>query len=595
MTFGRSFALGAVMVQALLANTFATADPTPQTVARVSKNWKRATAGDIEVVGPVPAAALRGSLDEIATFRDVFRALYPTLRVTWPTPTRVVVFPDLDALSRFGPRDSRGRPQQNLGGYFTAEPDLNLIALGGPARELMYHEFAHYILLRNLHSLPGWLSEGLAEFYSTFEVDHKKGTVVIGRPPMERMRGIRSLPFLPLEKVVLGTGDEMSRLWRDPQGISMFYAESWGLVHYLMLGRQGSTPGAFGQFLQGIERGKAVPQALQEAFGTDVAQLEKDLRRYLLQRVSYPAVSFELRTTVASDSSVQPMAEADARYVQGDLLVRAGAASAAQEELAAALAIDPAHTGAKIAFARAQLQLQHRSEGIASLKEVVDASPASFAGAYYLASALSTDWRHEEALQLYSRALGLNSESAHAWMGLSVAALALGRTSQANASMTHVMHLHADPAWYRVRAYAALGLGLDGTAASDARQYIDLVGWSSESATYTGFIAAIAYLRLHQPEEARQMLEGARATTAPDSWTMAVIDFLQSRVSAGELLAKARSNGEKTEAHAYIGFKDEIDGHSEEALTHFQWVADEGAHNYYEYEMARLELKRLHR
>ncbi len=153
-------------------------------VQRVSKDWKQARAGDIEVMGPVSDGDIRNALEQIRGFRELFAGLLPNLKVTSANPTRVVVFPNSSALRRFAPRDTRGR-LQNLGGYFASTADVNIIAIGGSDRELIYHEFAHYLLRHNLHSQPMWVNEGLAEFYSTFEVDDKKGTVVVGRPPPE--------------------------------------------------------------------------------------------------------------------------------------------------------------------------------------------------------------------------------------------------------------------------------------------------------------------------------------------------------------------------------------------------------------------------
>ena len=47
------------------------------------------------------------------------------------------------------------------------------------------------------------------------------------------------------------------------------------------------------------------------------------------------------------------------------------------------------------------------------------------------------------------------------------------------------------------------------------------------------------------------------------------------------------------EAHTYIGFKQSIAGRADEALAHFRWVAERGAKNYTEYELAKNELNRL--
>jgi tetratricopeptide (TPR) repeat protein len=580
-----------VLLFAVLIHSPAYSAPQSFERDRLSKSWKRTGTQEIEVVGPVSDATLREALQAIRSFRELFASLYPGARVTSDVPTRVIVFPDVSALQRFAPRDSRGR-QPYVGGYFAPGADLNVIALGGSNRQLVFHEFMHYLVRRNLHSLPTWLNEGLAEVFSTFEIDSKNGTVLVGRPPEDRMRSLRRLRYTPLKNVVEMPPAQMLRLSRDPDGIAMFYAESWGLVHYLQLERGRQTPGAFGRFVQSVERGIAPARALEEVYGTDVSQLDSELQSYLLRRASYPAVSFQLRGSAEEPAPIQRMTEVDARSVQGDLLLRAGAAHEAAEQLADALALDPTNVPARIAAARVQLRLE-QPQAVASLKTIAETTPTSFAAAYFLAGALFDERQYSEALTWYSKATHLNQDSAYAWMGLSVTALALGRGSQANAAMARAWTIDSDPAWYSQRAREALGVAADATAASDARHYLEIAGWSSESAVYIGLVGAIAHLRLQQPDGAREMLDAARAACTSLPWTTSVVDFLLGHISQTDLLAKAKTDGEKTEAHAYIGFKAEIEGRQSEALTHFQWVVDKGARNYFEYGMARLELKRL--
>jgi tetratricopeptide (TPR) repeat protein len=588
--------VGLIACAGVLAVTPVNAERQARDTERLSKDWKQTSAGDIQVLGPVSEGDLRGALQEIRIFREVFSGLLPHLKVTSPNPTRVYVFSDAPALRRFAPRDSRGRPQQNIRGYFASTADVNIIAVGGTDRALIYHEFAHYLLSRNLHSLPMWLSEGLAEFYSTFTIDQAKGEGIIGRTPSERLRMLRSGQFryVPIKQVIEPSSEDMARLRKFPEGMGMFYAESWALVHYLLLGREPKIPGAFGRMVAAIENGTGTTQAIQTAFKVDLPGLENELKAYL-RRPGYSAVALDVKTSAAAPPPVQPMREADARYLQGDLLVRAGAVDQAATELQAALAIDPAHTDARVTAARLLLQQQKRDEAIRSLQEIATSASANFSAAYYLAAALAGDWRHDEAQTMYSRAAELKPESIEAWMGLSVAAMALGRTAQADSAMAQVLQRTSDPDMYRTRALAALAVGADAIAAADTRRYLEISGWSDETAIYAAFVGAIAHLRLRQSDEARDLLTSARTASASLPWALQVTDFLDARLSPADFLAKAKSDGEKTEAHAYIAFRAEIEGRKDEAVTHFQWVVDRGVPAYYEYGMARGALKRLQR
>jgi lipoprotein NlpI len=79
-----------------------------------------------------------------------------------------------------------------------------------------------------------------------------------------------------------------------------------------------------------------------------------------------------------------------------------------------------------------------------------------------------------------------------------------------------------------------------------------------------------------------------------DSWQATIVAYLSGRVTPEVLLKKA-SNELLTEAHAYIGIKESIDGDRQTALLHLQWVKDKGLRYYTEYGLALGELERIER
>jgi tetratricopeptide (TPR) repeat protein len=588
---GLLVAVIAAVVAGVLPAGAQSASERQQGAVRLNKDWKRVSSGDVTAVGDASEKTLREALAQIASFRAAFKQLYPTWRLDSPVPYRVVRFQNPETLRRFAPRDEKGRPQQFVGGYFSSGADLNIIALGGGSTDVVFHEFTHSFVSRNFHSLPMWLNEGLADFHATFEADWQKGRSLMGRPPAARLTALRRGHFMPLKEVVLANSADIAKFWRLGDRIAMFYAESWALVHYLHIGRRDNKPGAFGRFVSAIERGTPVEQAFQESFGATIEQIDGELRRYIRNPL-FLAINFELARNDAASVAVEPMTEADVKYIQGDLLNRVGAFEEADKEVANALALDPAHVPARVALANARLGLDRGPEAIDTLKAIVEQSPSSFAATYHLARALAASDRHLEALEAYSRATKLVDGSPNAWYGLSVSAMALGRVAHSNAAMTLAQQRRADPGWYRTRAYAALSLGLDAAAAADARKYLALAGWEGDT-VYAALVAAIAHRRLNQLSEAAEILESARHAANVPEWTFSVIDYLDDRLSSEAILKKARDIGEKTEAHAYVGFKAAAAGRKEEALTHFRWVLDQGARNYVEFGMAKAELKRL--
>jgi tetratricopeptide (TPR) repeat protein len=545
---------------------------------------------NLTVAGNAREGELKRILADLDAFRAAMSALFPGIRTTSPVPTRVVVFRDYDAFARFRPRDSRGKPQQNVGGYFTDEPEASFIVSPMSSQAINYatifHEYAHYLIHRNARSfIPMWLNEGLAEFYSTFEPDYK-GQSLLGRALVERVQALHQKTFMPLRDVV--SPREMEKTWRSGDRISMFYTEAWALVHYLVVERKASISA----YLQALSTQPTQDAAFREAFGVDVDGMERELRAYV-SRIAFPALTMKRAAEVSPNVGSAPMLEADVLQLEGSLLSHVGATEDAEKALQAALALNPAHVDARVSLAGVRLVQDRPDEAIASLLEVTQAAPANLAAHYYLGVALEKSWRHEEAIAAFGRALKLNAAHTHSWAGLSVSALALNRDIQAAAALQQVRQLDSNPAFERAHAQMALRLGRNEAAAAAARSYINLVGWSSEPAQYASFLAAIASWRAGQAGDADAILSEAREVIPVKSWSYAVLQFLQGRLEPEPFLAMAADIGQKTEAHTYVGFKSDLAGRHDEALTHFRWVAEQGARTYVEYGLARNEIARM--
>jgi lipoprotein NlpI len=91
------------------------------------------------------------------------------------------------------------------------------------------------------------------------------------------------------------------------------------------------------------------------------------------------------------------------------------------------------------------------------------------------------------------------------------------------------------------------------------------------------------------------MLDEAAREVPDKTWTANVLQFLRGQIDAKTILSRAKDDGQRTEAHGYVGFLASLDGRVEEALVHLRWVAAHGARKYAEYEMARREIARLTR
>jgi tetratricopeptide (TPR) repeat protein len=559
---------------------------------KLSTDWRRLSSDDIDVVGNASEAELRRSLDRIQSFRSVLQAILPGIRIRSPQRTLVCVFRDYGSFERFAPRDGRGRRLEGVGGYFFSNADRNVLALpvfGSSAAtyQTAFHEYTHYLVDNNLPSIPAWLSEGLADFYSTLELDDK-GKVTIGRAEPYRLATLRSKTVPPLRRLL--SGDSAQRLFVGAD-TAMFYAHSWLFVHYMMVGDQGKHRGQLQQYLDLLRSSASYEDAARQAFG-NLEDLDRQLRWYSIG-FKLPALVVTGSFARAAASSVQPILEADSYALQGELLTELGDADAAEKQLEKALALAPGHLRARIMLGRVRLLQERAEDGIAMLNAVTAEAANDFAAHFYLGYALRLADRLEDSLKAFERALSINDSSAHAWFGLSLAALSMNRISQSDAAMFQVGRRDLKPAWHYRRARAALGLGSNEVAVRDVRRFLELSGWADESGPYAAFVGVIAHWRLEQRPEAEALLRQASAAVRPKSWAASVTEYLQGALTDEEILSRAKDGGQRTEAHTYVGVKVLLAGQTEAALKHFSWVRDRGEHNYTEYEIALGELKRL--
>jgi len=555
----------------------------------LSKDWTRVRSLHFEAVGNASAADLRKALRELEAFRAAFSTLYPGLRLDSPSPTLIVVFRDSDAFNRYRPRDLQGRPITNVAGYFSSRAHVNVIAFDAHASDGGYtaalHEFTHYVIARHVPTLSLWLSEGLAEFFSTFRSDGPNGKSVVGLVPEGRLRAFDDQGFMPLKEVLAPA--DVQGLWASGR-VALFYAEAWALVHYLATG-----PGLpIDAYVRAFRDTRSPEAAFRAAFGTDIPAMERTLQGYV-RRFGFSTLSLALPEYDPTTAEAEPMREADVHAVLGDLLLGHGAFEEADREFAIALRLDRSHIDARVGTARLLMYKDREVDAVAALGATVREAPESFNAWFYLGAALEFTHQFEEALAAFDRALLIRPNAPSALVAGSVAALALGRDDRADEAFAHAQRVDLSALWFRNRAFAAFGVGRNDVARADARRYLDQVGWDKEGAPYVGFLSAIASWRLGRPDAATVVLDEAAREVPQKTWTGSVLQFLRGQIDAKTILSRAKDDGQRTEAHAYVGFRASLNGRVEDALVHLRWVAAHGARNYAEYDMARREIFRL--
>jgi len=268
---------------------------------------------------------LAGRLEQ---FRQAYLSLAGAQAVASP-PIVVMAFPNLTSMQPFLPIRN-GKPA-SLSAFFHRGSDENLIVVPlteSLALQAIFHEYTHLLLRHNDSYWPLWLKEGMAEIYGTLEVlgGHN---VRIGKPLPEHLSTLATEPMLSLRDLFAVTHSSPDYNEGERQG--MFYAQSWLLAHYLMIGEQGAHRAAFGQLSALLRQGQLPQQAFTNALKSPVAVLEKQLRSYA-QRPKLESLDLSVTTdlTMPQPISIRPLSPVEISFRLGDELFRIGRSDAAQ-------------------------------------------------------------------------------------------------------------------------------------------------------------------------------------------------------------------------------------------------------------------------
>jgi tetratricopeptide (TPR) repeat protein len=322
--------------------------------ASAKETWTSVRSKNFFLIGNGSEKEIRQVATRLEQFRDVFTRLFSQAQFNSPVPTTVVVFKD----------DSSYKPFK-MGyavGYFKPGQDVNYITLTTENRNeespyrVIFHEYVHLLVNNTMGDVPAWFNEGLAEYYSTFDIDEER-KVFLGKVISNHVLYLRDQKMLPLR--TLFAVDHSSPYYNEKNKMGVFYAESWALVHYLLQGNDGKRAPQLGVFIGQLMSGAPVEEAFKKAFQTDFETLEKELKNYV-QGSNYKMTraTFERKLEFDTEMQSAPITEAEAQAYLGDLSLHLGDLGGAEKRLQQALQLDP-----DLAMANSSLGLVRARQG----------------------------------------------------------------------------------------------------------------------------------------------------------------------------------------------------------------------------------------
>lgn len=165
-------------------------------------------------------------------------------------------------------------PLEAAGVYYVTDEDIFAVAIRGDGEETLLHEYFHHFSHQSgrLTAAPGWLIEGLAEYYMTADI--RSDRVVIGGISEGRAYALNNLAQLSWTDMLTRRPTE----FRREEAVAAFYAQSWLLTHWFLSDPQRRDQ--LNAYVLDLAGGADPLEAFEARVGLDVDALDQTMRRY---------------------------------------------------------------------------------------------------------------------------------------------------------------------------------------------------------------------------------------------------------------------------------------------------------------------------
>ncbi len=330
-----------VLICATLLLIFATAP----TLAVAKEPWLEVTTPNFRFFGNVDEADLWTAAANLERLRGTLAQVASEEMVQLAVPLQVYVFKNRQSFAAYQLQDAASSVEE--AGYLVPHPHGIYAALNAAAAnpsQLIYRQYIQYLLQNRLPTLPAWFRQGLAEVYSTFQVDGKEAILGLRADLLIR-------PGSDVAMATRGQGWSVERIVDQPARPEELGAEGWrsyldhcrALSHYLVIADQQRRQQTR-DYIRRVARGEDPGTAFRSAYGMDLTILDRELATYRAQDQRH-----FLRISLAREDKpfarARRLANFEVLYHLGDLLLHATPRqrATATEYFHSALELEPQH------------------------------------------------------------------------------------------------------------------------------------------------------------------------------------------------------------------------------------------------------------
>jgi tetratricopeptide (TPR) repeat protein len=337
--------------------------------------WVESRSRNFVVVSNGSAQQARNTAIQFEQIRALFQQSFQFAK-DQPTPViTILAAKDENTLKSLLPEywvtKGRAHPAGIFLNYlYQAQVAVQLTSEGDNPYEAIYHEYYHSLSIPYFPGLPVWIAEGLADFYGNSKVVDK--TAYLGMPNPGLIELLHEQQLIPLP--VLFRVDHSSAYYNESSKVSIFYAESWALIHYLMMADHDAHRPQLMAYLDALSHGESQDAAASKAFG-DLGKLQKALQMYVGNTNFYEMREPAPPKISESEVTVRPLSDAEASAYRGGFL-----ALHQQFDAAAPLLQEAARSDPKLALTQQNMavlyyQQKKFADAIAALDLAVELDP----------------------------------------------------------------------------------------------------------------------------------------------------------------------------------------------------------------------------
>jgi tetratricopeptide (TPR) repeat protein len=385
--------------------------------------WIEVRTPNFTVISNADEKDARKIADQFEQIREVFHNAFPALRTQIGKPVVIFAVKNAESLKLLLPEYWETKGHTHPAGIYVPGEAEHFVAVrtdtqGENPYEIVYHEYTHALIHLNYRDLPAWLDEGIAEFLGNTQIREK--SVQIGKIDSYHLRELHENKLIPIDTLL--QVDHNSPYYNEQNRTSLFYAESWVLVHYLLMDPDARQQQLLTKFQNAwVASGNQIAAA-QQTFG-DLKKFADKMGAYTRQDRFYVGSFNTVSRGKAQSYLSRTMAPAEVEAQRAALYVYTRRFAEAKTALDQAMQDDPHLPAVHESFGMLAYYQQDWATAEKEFSRAVQLHSTNYA-AYFFAAGSQMRRRHTNeddaaTAALLEKAISMNPQFAPAYAALS--------------------------------------------------------------------------------------------------------------------------------------------------------------------------------